>query len=68
MKKKEQLIYRCALCNKTAEFTESKDAPICCDEKMIPEPLPQCTSTTHPEMVRNTDDDEPCDDGTGKQS
>ena len=27
--------------------------------------LDQCTSTSHPEMARNTDADEPCDDNRG---
>jgi hypothetical protein len=66
--KENEKIYRCALCNRTSEYQEGKDAPVCCNEKMIPEPLPQCTSAAHPEMARNTDEDEPCNDGTGKES
>lgn len=27
--------------------------------------LDQCTSASHPEMARNTDADEPCDDNRG---
>lgn len=64
---KEQMIYRCAKCDKTAEYGEGEDAPVCCEEKMIPEPLPQCTSAAHPEMARNSDEDEPCDDGRGRE-
>lgn len=67
MKKRKEIVYRCGLCNKTAEYTEGKKAPICCGKKMIPEPLQQCTTTSHPEMVRNSDENEPCNDGRGKE-
>ncbi len=63
----KEIIYRCTLCNKTAEYTEGKKAPVCCGEEMIAEPLPHCTSTSHPEMARNSDEDEPCNDGRGKE-
>ena len=62
---KEQLIYRCIKCDTTAEYREGEEAPVCCDEKMVAEPLPQCTSASHPEMARNYYDDEPCNDGRG---
>ena len=62
---KEKLFYRCVKCDKTAEYRENKNAPVCCDNNMIPELLPQCTSAPHPEMARNYYDDEPCDDGRG---
>jgi hypothetical protein len=64
---KEQMIYRCVSCNKTVEYKEGEDAPVCCKEKMIPEPLPQCTSAPNPEMARNSDEDEACNDGRGKE-
>lgn len=58
-------IYRCTHCQRTAEYKAGAAAPVCCDEKMRAEPLPSCTSAPHPEMARNADDDEPCDDGRG---
>jgi hypothetical protein len=60
-------IYRCFKCFSTIEYREGESAPICCDMAMKREPLPQCTSAPNPEMARNTDSDEPCDDGSGKQ-
>lgn len=68
MKKKKEIIYRCHRCDTTAEYIEGKDAPICCDERMVPEPLPQCTSAANPEMARTNDRDEPCDDNRGGKS
>ncbi|HOD14154.1 MAG TPA: hypothetical protein PK307_09475 [Spirochaetota bacterium] len=63
----KQYIYRCFTCSSTKEYREGENAPICCDMAMTRESLPQCTSASHPEMARNADNDEPCDDGRGKQ-
>ncbi len=59
--------YKCSTCGKTADELENKQAPVCCEKIMIKDPLSQCTIPDHPEMVRNTDDSEPCDDGRGKE-
>jgi hypothetical protein len=59
-------IYRCHVCNKTLEVSEKKEGSICCEQEMILEPLPVCTTADHPEMARNTNEDLPCDDSTGK--
>jgi len=56
--------YRCKECDKTIVIDERDDIPVCCSRKMEVE-LPQCTAV-HPEMARNTEDDEPCDDGRGQ--
>jgi hypothetical protein len=58
--------YRCTLCNKTMEAPEDEKAPSCCGKVMVMEPLPQCTNADHPEMVRNTNPDMPCNDNRGK--
>ncbi len=60
-------VYRCSACNAQKEYKENESVPICCDKPMIVQTLPQCTTTTHPEMARNYDEDQPCDDGRGKQ-
>jgi hypothetical protein len=60
-------VYKCFSCSSTKEYREGESAPICCDMAMKREPLPLCTSAPHPEMARNADSDEPCDDGRGKQ-
>ena len=33
------------------------------DKKIEIEELDKCLTAPHPEMARNTDNDEPCDDG-----
>lgn len=55
--------YRCFSCSKIREYREGEPVPICCDGPMEVEPLPPCTTAAHPEMARNVDEDEPCDDG-----
>lgn len=59
--------YRCGNCGKTEEISGDKPAPKCCEKIMVRDPLEQCTVAEHPEMVRNADENEPCDDGRGKQ-
>lgn len=58
-----EYVYRCMNCSKKKEYREGEAVPSCCDQPMLLEKLPQCTSAPHPEMARNTDSDEPCDDG-----
>lgn len=57
--------YRCGNCGRTEEIPADKPAPECCGEIMKKFPLDKCTTADHPEMVRNSDDSEPCDDGRG---
>ncbi len=55
--------YHCTLCDKRVEVAEGEKIPMCCDREM--EPLPFCTTVqSNPEMVRNYDENEPCDPGT----
>lgn len=54
--------YRCFSCSAIREYREGEPVPICCDGPMEIEPLEPCTTAAHPEMARNADDDEPCDD------
>ncbi|TAL37128.1 MAG: hypothetical protein EPN93_06810 [Spirochaetes bacterium] len=61
-------VYRCRNCDKTVEAVEGSEAPTCCEKQMVMEPLEQCTSAEHPEMARNADDNEPCDDNRGKEN
>lgn len=61
-------IYRCTNCGRTEEVKDAKSVPLCCSREMVKETLDQCTVPDHPEMVRNYDAGEPCDDGRGKQN
>jgi hypothetical protein len=63
----QEYIYRCGSCEATKDYRDGESAPICCGMAMNREPLPLCTSAQHPEMARNADPDEPCDDGRGKR-
>ncbi len=55
--------YHCGECDKTLTVDEKDEIPVCCDKKM--HALATCTAV-HPEMARNTESDEPCDDGRGQ--
>ena len=57
-----EVTYVCEVCRKETKIPEGKPTPLCCARKM--EPLPFCTSVPNPEMARNYQDDQPCDDGT----
>jgi len=59
--------YKCGNCGRTEEVVEGSPAPSCCEKIMAKDPLDQCTIAEHAEMVRNYDDNEPCDDGRGKE-
>jgi len=59
--------YKCSKCGRREERSVDKPEPVCCELVMLKDPLPQCTTADHPEMIRNSDDSEPCDDGRGKQ-
>jgi len=54
--------YVCTVCKKQETVKDGDPVPFCCGKTM--EPLPFCTTAPHPEMARNYDEDEPCDDGT----
>jgi len=56
--------YYCSVCGKKASVKKGKAVPLCCHKEM--EPLPYCTEAPNPEMARNYDPEEPCDDGTGR--
>ena len=58
--------YRCSYCGRTEKTESEKPAPVCCEKTMVKNPLDQCTIPDNPEMIRNTDEGEPCDDGRGK--
>ncbi len=61
-------IYRCSKCGRTEEIKSKPEIPFCCEKIMVKDPLEQCTTTDHPEMVRNYDAGEPCDDNRGKEN
>lgn len=61
-------IYRCSSCGRTEDVKGDNPAPVCCEKIMVKHPLDQCTIPDHPEMVRNYDEGEPCDDNTGKEN
>jgi hypothetical protein len=54
--------YTCFMCGNEVKVEKGKPAPLCCMKDM--EPLPFCTTAPNPEMARNNDADEPCNDGT----
>ena len=54
--------YICSVCGREREVKTGEPIPMCCKKEM--EPLPFCTAAPNPEMARNYDADEPCDDGT----
>lgn len=60
----EEVTYYCSVCQKQTSVKKGRPAPFCCHKEM--EPLPFCTQAPNPEMARNYDADEPCDDGTGR--
>lgn len=60
-------IYRCSKCGRTEEIKNEDKMTLCCEKTMEKYPLEQCTTTDHPEMVRNYDAGEPCDDNRGKE-
>lgn len=56
--------YKCAACGREVAVSKTQPAPRCCGKDMEAEPLPFCTTAPNPEMARNYEADEPCDDGT----
>jgi len=56
-------LYSCRQCDRQVALPPDKAVPICCGEPMSP--LPYCTSAPNPEMARNYEAEEPCDDATG---
>lgn len=57
-----EVTYICSVCAKKIKVGKGKPVPLCCRKEM--EPLPFCTTAPNPEMARNYEADEPCDDGT----
>lgn len=57
-----EVTYICSVCAKETKVEKGKPVPLCCHKEM--EPLPFCTTAPNPEMARNYEADEPCDDGT----
>ena len=57
-----ETLYRCPVCGKEIRVEKSGSAPVCCGREM--EPLTFCKSVPNPEMARNYEADEPCDDGS----
>jgi hypothetical protein len=58
----DEVRYYCSVCKSETPVKKGQPIPLCCGKEM--EPLPFCTTAPHPEMARNYDADEPCDDGT----
>jgi DNA-directed RNA polymerase subunit RPC12/RpoP len=56
--------YHCSECDRNIAIDQKDEIPVCCNRKM--HALVACTAV-HPEMARNTEDDEPCDDGRGQR-
>ena len=56
--------YKCGACGREVAVAKTQPVPRCCGKDMTVEPLPYCTAAPNPEMARNYDADEPCDDGT----
>jgi|GEM_PF-509905 len=58
----EGVTYKCSVCGAEVRVPKGAAIPLCCNKEM--EPLPFCMAQPHPEMARNSYDDQPCDDGT----
>jgi hypothetical protein len=56
------LTYECGECHTQITLKKGEPIPVCCKKEM--EPLPFCTKAPDPEMARNYEEDEPCNDGT----
>jgi len=56
------ITYVCGVCGNQVKAEKGRPVPVCCKKEMGP--LPYCTSVPNPEMARNYELDEPCDDGT----
>lgn len=54
--------YKCNECSKMSRIVDGDPIPFCCGKQMEKVDLDQCTKAPHPEMARNDDNDEPCDD------
>lgn len=58
--------YKCRECGSEKTVEEKAGEPECCGEKM--ELKEVCREAPHPEMARNYEKNEPCDDGgSGKR-
>jgi hypothetical protein len=58
-----EIVYSCEVCKRQTKVPTGRPVPLCCSKEMVP--LPFCTTAPNPEMARNYEADEPCDDGTG---
>jgi hypothetical protein len=63
--KKEKVTYKCETCGDTVVREEGGAAPECCNSAMKAMPLDPCTNAAHPEMARNDEIEDACDDGRG---
>lgn len=57
--------YVCNICGKEASINPQDEIPECCGEEMVP--LDKCTKAFDPEMDRGRDEDDACEDFSGKQ-
>jgi len=58
----DTVTYKCSVCGHEVTVGRDQPIPLCCHKEM--EPLPFCMTQPHPEMARNDDASEPCDDAT----
>jgi hypothetical protein len=58
-----EVVYICSVCGRESKVEKGQPVPLCCAKEMGP--LPFCTTAPNPEMARSSDEDLPCDDGTG---
>lgn len=62
---RNNITYVCLECKKEVNQSEELEPPVCHGQKMIVSSLDFCTNAPHPEMMRNSMDNEPCDDNRG---
>jgi hypothetical protein len=55
--------YVCSICGLEKYSENKKEIPTCCSVKM--DPIEPCSKAQDAEMAKFTDEDGPCDDGTG---
>ena len=59
--------YECEICRRRKKTVQGEAIPECCGQPMTLK-MEQCTKPFDAETARQDDRDEPCDDGTGKNT
>lgn len=63
----EKKKYSCEICGKKITANPGMNSPVCCGEDMLLDESSFCRKTPDAEMDRSRDEDDACEDFTGKQ-